>query len=167
MKENQLSHKKLLELLFYDAKTGVFTWRVKTCRKVVSGAIAGYMKPEGYTIIRIDNVRYRSSRLAWFYMTSKWPIGDIDHIDGNPRNDAFCNLRDVSTAENIQNQKRAHKRNKTGGFLGVSKLKSSKRWRARICTNGVQKLIGWFDTPEEAHQAYIEAKRLYHSTCVI
>jgi len=158
---------QLRALLHYDPETGRFTWRVKTCRKVVPGAIAGYVKPEGYRIIRIDKRGYRASRLAWFYTTGKWPLGDIDHIDGNPRNNAFCNLRDVSTAGNIQNQRRAHTRNKTGGFLGVSKMKSSKRWRARICTNGVQTVIGWFDTPEEAHQAYVEAKRLHHSTCAI
>jgi hypothetical protein len=158
---------QLRALLHYDPKTGRFTWRVKTCRKVVPGAIAGYTKPEGYTTIRINKRRYRTSRLAWFYVTGAWPTGDVDHIDGNPRNDAFCNLRDVSTAGNIQNQKRAHARNKTGGLLGVSKLKSSKRWRARICTNGVQTVIGWFDTPEEAHQAYLIAKRKHHSTCTI
>lgn len=158
---------QLRVLLHYAPETGCFTWRVKTCRKVVPGAVAGYTNPEGYTTIRINKRRYRASRLAWFYTTGKWPLGDIDHIDGNPRNNAFGNLRDVSTAGNIQNQRRAHTRNKTGGFLGVSKMKSSKRWRARICTNGVQTVIGWFDTPEEAHQAYVEAKRLHHSTCAI
>ena len=158
---------QLRVLLHYDPETGRFTWRVKTCRKVVPGAIAGYVRPEGYRIIRIDKRGYRANRLAWFYVTGAWPTGDVDHIDGNPRNDAFCNLRDVSTAGNIQNQKRAHARNKTGGLLGVSKLKSSKRWRARICTNGVQTVIGWFDTPEEAHQAYLEMKRQHHSTCTI
>jgi hypothetical protein len=158
---------QLRALLHYNPETGIFTWKVKTCRKVVPGAIAGYIKPEGYTIIRINKKRYVASRLAWFYVTENWPLNDIDHIDGNPRNNAFNNLRDVSTAANIQNQKRAHSRNKTGKLLGVSKLKSSKRWRARICTNGVSTLIGWFDTPEEAHQAYLVAKRAQHFTCTI
>jgi len=167
MTYSEITLDQLRALLHYDPKTGQFIWRVKTCRKVVPGAIAGYTKPEGYTIIRIDKRRYYVNRLAWFYVTGGWPTGDVDHIDGNPRNNAFNNLRDVSTAGNIQNQKRAHTRNKTGGFLGVSKLKSSKRWRARICTNGVNTLIGWFDTPEEAHQRYLELKRLHHSTCTI
>jgi hypothetical protein len=163
----EITHAQLRALLHYDPETGIFTWKVKTCRKVVPGAIAGYMKPEGYTIIRINKIGYRASRLAWFYVTSKQPLYDIDHIDGNPRNNSFVNLRDVTTAGNIQNQKKAHSRNKTGGFLGVSKLKSSKRWRARICTNGAQTVIGWFDTPEEAHQAYLSAKRKHHLTCTI
>jgi hypothetical protein len=162
-----ITHAELRALLHYCPETGIFTWRVKTCRKVVPGAIAGYTKPEGYTIIRVNKVRYRASRLAWYYMTKNWPTGDIDHIDGNPRNDAFYNLRDVSTAGNVQNQKRAHARNKTGGLLGVSKIKSSKRWRARICANGVSTLLGWFDTPEEAHAAYVSAKRKLHATCTI
>ena len=158
---------QLRALLHYDPETGIFTWKVKTCRKVVAGAVAGYMKPEGYTVIRINKIGYRASRLAWFYVTGEQPLYDIDHIDGDPRNNAFANLRDVTTAGNIQNQKRAHARNKTGGFLGVSKLKSSDKWRARLCTNGMHTVIGWFDTPEEAHQAYLSAKREHHSTCTI
>ena len=158
---------QLCALLHYNPETGHFIWRVKTCRKVVPGTIAGYVKPEGYRVIRIDKKRYRANRLAWFYMTGVWPTGDVDHIDGDPRNDTFKNLRDVSTAGNIQNQKRAHARNKSSGLLGVSTLRSSKRWRARICTNGVHTLIGWFDTAEEAHQAYLEVKRKHHSTCTV
>jgi hypothetical protein len=164
---NKITLDQLRTLLHYAPETGVFTWKIKTCRKVVPGAIAGSIKPEGYTIIRINKIAYRASRLAWFYTTGKQPIYDIDHIDGDPRNNSFANLRDVTTAGNIQNQKKAHSRNKTGKFLGVSKLKSSKRWRARICTNGVQTVIGWFDTPEEAHQAYLVEKRKHHLTCTI
>ena len=158
---------QLRALLHYDPETGCFVWRVKTCRKVVSGTIAGYTRPEGYTIISIFGKRYRASRLAWLYVVGEWPVGDVDHIDGNPRNNAFCNLRDVSTAGNVQNQKRAHVRNKSSGLLGVSKVKGNRRWRARICTHGVHTLIGWFDTPEEAHEAYLKAKRLLHATCTI
>jgi len=164
---SQITIEQLQNVLNYNPTTGIFTWKIKTCRKVVVGAIAGYRNPDGYKIIRVEGVRYRDSRLAWFYMTSQWPTGTIDHIDGNPCNNTFQNLRDVSTAGNNQNQRRAHSRNKTGGFLGVSKQKHSRRWRARICTNGVQKILGWFDTPEEAHQAYVAAKRLHHATCTI
>jgi hypothetical protein len=167
MTHSDITLDQLRAILHYSPETGKFIWKVKTCRKVVPGATAGYIKFDGYRIIKINKRNYRANRLAWFYITGNWPTGDIDHIDGDPRNDAFTNLRDVSTAGNIQNQKRATARNKTGGLLGVSKLKRSKRWRARICTNGVHKLIGWFDTPEEAHQAYVEAKRLHHLTCTI
>ena len=167
MTKNTILLDELKRVLAYSPDTGLFVWRVKTCRKVVPGVVVGYTRPDGYSVVSVNKGRYRASRLAWFYMTGEWPKNDIDHIDGNPQNNAFYNLRDVSTSGNIQNQSRAHARNKTGGFLGVSKIKGCKRWRARICTNGVQTFIGWFNTPEEAHQAYLEIKRKVHSTCTI
>jgi hypothetical protein len=167
MAHRSITHDQLREVLRYDPATGVFTWRVKTCRKVVVGAVAGSISPDGRIIVRHNRIGYRASRLAWFYMTGSWPVNAIDHKDGNPQNNRFDNLRDVSTAGNIQNQRRAHERNKTSGLLGVSRLRGGGRWRARICTNGVNTLIGWYDTPEQAHEAYIEAKRRLHTTCTI
>jgi hypothetical protein len=123
--------------------------------------------PDGRVVVSCDGRRYRASRLAWFYQTGAWPLQSIDHKDGNPQNNRFDNLRDVSTAGNIQNQRRAHDRNKSAGLLGVSRLNGRGRWRARICTNGVSTLIGWYDTPEQAHEAYLEAKRRLHATCTI
>lgn len=41
--------------------------------------------------------------------------------------------------------------------IGVSKLKN--RFRANLTVNGKQKHLGYFDTPGEAHSAYLEAKR--------
>jgi hypothetical protein len=167
MSPNALTLSQLKDILHYDPLTGVFTWRIKTCRKVVPGAVAGYARPDGYVVIRVNKQRYRASRLAWWFVKGQEPLGDIDHIDGNPQNNSFSNLRDVSTAENIQNQKSAHTRNKSGGLLGVSKEHTCRRWRARICVHGKHILIGRFDTPEEAHQAYVEAKRKHHTTCTI
>lgn len=167
MRRNQVTLEHLRQTLNYCPETGAFTWAKKTCRKVVPGAEAGYIRPDGYRIIRIDKIGYRASRLAWFYMTGEWPKNDIDHIDGNTQNNSFNNLRDVTTAGNIQNQRKQHNRNKSSKYLGVSRFRNGKRYRARICTNGVQTLLGWFDTPEEAHQAYVEAKRKHHSTCTI
>lgn len=158
---------ELKRLLHYDLQTGAFTWKIKTCRKVVPGVVVGYIRPDGYRIITVNKIRYRANRLAWFYVTGEWPKFDVDHIDGNTRNDAFNNLRDVTTAQNVQNQKFPHKRNKTGGFLGVSKQKNRSKWRARICTNGKTILLGTFNTPEEANEAYLKAKRINHSTCTI
>jgi hypothetical protein len=167
MSKTDISLDKLQNILWYDRNTGLFTWRVKTCRKVVPGMVAGSVKPDQRRVIRIDGKRYRASRLAWFYVTGNWPTGVVDHIDGDPSNDRIENLRNVSIAENVQNQSKAHKRNRSSGLLGVSKFKERKKWRARICTNGVTVMLGWFDTPEEAHQAYVNAKRKLHVTCTL
>ena len=156
---------RLHEALDYNPDTGVFTWKIAR-KGTFKGSIAGFVRPDKYRIICLDGARFRANRLAWFYMTSKIPLYDIDHKDGNPENNAFFNLRDVTTAQNIQNQNKPHKRNKSG-FFGVSWHKAGKCWRARICTDGVQKVLGYFDTPEEAHKAYLEAKRILHLACTI
>ena len=167
MIKHSITHDRLREVLHYDPATGVFTWRVKTCRKVVPGAVAGAVQPDGRVVVGCGGIKYRASRLAWFYMTGVWPTDAVDHKDGDTQNNRFDNLRDVSTAGNIQNQRRAHDRNKSSGLLGVSRLRGGGRWRARICTDGVSTLIGWYDTPEQAHEAYLEAKRRLHATCTI
>jgi hypothetical protein len=98
--------------------------------------------------------------LIWLYAHGEWPKNDIDHINGNPNDNRLQNLRDVTTAENIQNQVAAHTRNKTG-LLGVSKRKHG--FIARICVRGVIMHLGTFDTAKEAETAYLAVKRERHS----
>ncbi len=167
MKAPDITIGQLKQFLKYFPETGDFVWIAKPCRRINIGRVACYRRSEGYGVISLHRRRYRSGRLAWFYMMGVWPTGDIDHIDGNPRNDRFENLRDVSTAGNIQNQKIPHLRNVTGGYLGVSQPSHFRKYRARICVEGKTIWLGYHDTPEQAHQAYLEAKRAVHSTCTI
>lgn len=51
--------------------------------------------------------------------------------------------------------------NNTSGYLGVSWHAGSKKWQAQIRFEKIKKFLGCFDTPLEAHLAYLnEAKRL-------
>jgi hypothetical protein len=158
---NTITPEFIKEMLDYNPDTGVFRWRISTNRRIKIGSIAGAKNWNSYLIIPLKGKRYRAHRLAWMYSYGTWPVYDIDHINGNPSDNRLSNLRDVTTAHNIQNQTKPHKRNKCG-LLGVSWHTAGKCWRTRICTNGVQILIGYFNTPEEAHQAYLDAKKKYH-----
>ena len=155
-----LTRERLKELLDCDFETGVLRWRVKPNRRIRVGSIAGTINDFGYRIVPVDGRRYRAHRLIWFYAHGEWPKNDIDHINGKRDDNRLENLRDVTTAENIQNQVAAHKRNRSGR-LGVTERTYG--FEARICTNGVSKKLGVFKTLEEAEAAYIEAKRRYHS----
>ena len=64
----------------------------------------------------------------------------------------------------MQNQKRAKKNNKLG-ILGVSVKKG--RFIAQIQVNKKGIHLGSFDTADEAHEAYLHAKREMHDTCTI
>jgi hypothetical protein len=66
--------------------------------------------------------------------------------------------------ENAQNTRKPRPSNKSG-FLGVRKENS--KWLAEIKVNYKPIRIGLFDTPEEAHQAYISAKRKLHKTSTL
>lgn len=49
--------------------------------------------------------------------------------------------------------------NNTSGFRGVSFHKRTGKWQAYISVNRKQFHIGLYDTPEEAHEAYIAAAK--------
>lgn len=121
--------------------------------------IGGIQKSTGYHRATIDGVTYRTHRLAWFWVHGEWPRNDIDHIDGNPANNALSNLRDVPKAVNLQNQQRPHRNNKLG-VLGVHQLGG--RYRAAILVSGRMRHLGAYDTVHAAQEAYLVAKSSLH-----
>lgn len=84
----------------------------------------------------------------------------VDHENHNTLDNRNGNLRRASPN---QNQWNSGKRPiNTSGFKGVGWYKKYKKWRAQIQANGVNRHIGYFDTPEAAHAAYcVEAERLH------
>lgn len=84
----------------------------------------------------------------------------VDHINGNGLDNRKSNLRLVTPAQNIQNQRKA--KDNTSGYKGVSWDKRLSRWRAIISANGKSKYLGSFDHAAAAHQAYVEASKIYH-----
>jgi hypothetical protein len=167
-----LTAQRLREVFNYNKETGEFTW-VSDFKmfyggvRYKSGSTAGGPRKHGYIGISVDGKRYLAHVLAWLYVTGSFPYGDIDHIDGDPRNNRFENLRDVSRQVNIENRIRANNNN-SSGFLGVSRAATkSERWVASIHSCGKKYHVGIYKTKEQAHQAYLEAKRLIHSGCTL
>lgn len=149
-----------ISMLDYDKFTGLFLWK-KGHRK---GMVAGYKHPHGYKQIWIFGKPYYAHRLAWLFVYGEFPTSQIDHRDGVKDNNAIENLRDVSVNMNMQNQKIAHRNNKSS-LLGVSTANG--KWRARIKIMGKVTHIGTFETPELAHAAYLNMKRKFHEGCLI
>ncbi len=157
-----ITHKELLRVVSYNRTTGIFRWRVRISTKCFTGDIAGSTKNYSrnqYVVIIIHRHKYFAHRLAWFYVTKKWPSLKIDHKDRNGTHNWFSNLREASCFQSVQNM-RAHKDNKTG-LLGASKRKDGK-YIAQIVANGIHHFLGAFNTPEAAHYAYLKAKRKIH-----
>ena len=165
-----LTAARLRETLHYDPLTGIFTRKVRTAQRHQVGDRADFVVTgnslKGYHRVTIDSVRYLAHRLAWFYVYGTWPVNDIDHLDTNRGNNRIANLRDVTNQINRENI-RAPKASNKCGFLGVVYHPEAKKWRARIQTNGKGKHIGLYETPEEAHDAYVIAKRKVHEGCTL
>lgn len=165
--KTELTAERLRELLHYNPETGVFTWLVHRQRHR-AGDVAGSKHSMGYIEMGVCGSSYLAHRLAWLYMTGAWPAGDVDHKNGQRSDNRFDNLRDVSKSVNLQNRQSAPS-NSLSGLLGVSRSAARKeRWTARIQgLNGRPIHLGSFDTPQEAHHAYLEMKRSMHEGCTI
>jgi len=155
-----LSAARVRDILSYDSKTGIFTWRVMLAHRRKPGDLAG-SKTHGYIEIGIDNKSYRAHHLAWLYVHGEFPSMEIDHIDGNRENNAISNLRLATSRQNAHNKWNAHTNN-ASGFLGVTFHKQRGKWMAQIKNSGKNHNLGLFDTPEQAHAAYLHAKQKLH-----
>lgn len=147
-----LTQEYLKNRLHYDLETGIFTWKLLTTKnQVKEGGVAGFKSARGYLSLELNTKTYLLHRLAWLYVYGNWPVGDIDHIDGNPLNNTIKNLRDVSTRDNCNNRK-SHR---IGQLVGTTYVKQNNNWKSRIQVNGKTIQIGTFNTQKEAHEAYL------------
>lgn len=149
-------------LFEYDSKTGVLKWRIPD-------RVAGSLHGKGYLRVKIHGVSFMAHRVAWAHYYGSWPvpwpIGEVDHWDGDKANNRIKNLRDVTRKINSQNRREA--RSGTSGHIGVSKRRGDIKFRAFIRVDGKQKYLGRFNLEEDAATAYLQAKRKYHEGCTI
>lgn len=151
MRSDSLTQARLKEVLHYDPETGVFT-------RLTTGLVAG-SRTGRYCYISVDGYLYLAHRLVWLYLFNRWPTADVDHIDGDGRNNRRGNLREATHAQNQQNQRRGQGK---AGLLGVTYDASTQRYMARLTVGGKTHHLGRHGTPEEAHAAYVKAKREHH-----
>lgn len=145
-----LTHERLLTVLRYDPETGLWFWRIKRggCR---AGDQAGTLDAAtGYIKIYLDGRNYWAHRLAFFYMTGRWPNPECDHKDTVRHHNRWANLREGTRSQNEANTK-IRKGNITG-LKGVS-IKDGK-YAARLMVNCKEQWLGFFDCPAAAHFAY-------------
>jgi hypothetical protein len=164
MSNTDLTAEDVKKILNYYPNTGELVWQERIARCVQIGDIAGCVDNQGYVTVGIRKRIYKAHRLAWLITHGIWPIGLIDHIDGNKSNNRLSNLRLVNETGNAENVRRPNKRNKSG-FMGVIWFQN--KWRASITIKHKTKWLGDYATPEEAHQVYLDAKRSYHNACTI
>lgn len=160
----------LKSIINYNPDTGEFHWKevekkIKSRRPDLSAGGVGF---HGYHLIQLTGSRklWRAHRLAWLYVYGELPPGPIDHINNIRNDNRILNLRLTTASENLENLKVATSKSKSG-ILGVSRRPGHDKWRAFICVKGKRMALGTFDSAEQAHDAYLKAKRLMHAGCTI
>ncbi len=150
-------------ILSYDPDTGLLHWLNHSPSRKKS-LIAGCDHGNGYWATSIKYRLYYNHRLAILLTYGRWPEYEIDHINGIRNDNRLCNLREVSRTLNIQNRSSA-KNNNGSNILGAHKHKNG--YISRITVNRKQHYLGYYQTAEDAHAAYLQAKRRLHPGCTI
>jgi hypothetical protein len=93
----------------------------------------------------------RGHHLIWFIATNNIPV-NIDHINRVTNDNRLENLRDITHQKNMFNT----------NSRGACFIKDRNKWLSSIKIDGKHKHLGYFDSELEAHNAYLEAKIIYH-----
>lgn len=137
----------LRSILYYGVSTGYFWWLIDKPQRSKAGLQAGYFNSgSGYWEIDIGEYVYRTSNLAWLWVTGEWPPLEIDHKNRIKTDDRWENLRLATHSQNAANT--GLRSTNTSGVKGVYWNHFS--WEARIWVDNGQIYLGSFDTKEEA-----------------
>ncbi len=162
-REAALSHARVREALHYDPETGVFTWLVTNSSRAIAGRPAGHRQTCGSRVIVLDLRRYVAHRLAWFWMTGRWPTHLVDHRNMDADDNRWKNLREATKTQNSAN--RGAQKNSRSGSKGVYHVpgyyvrEKADAWKAEITVNGQSYRLGYYRTVREAAAAYLAAAK--------
>jgi hypothetical protein len=118
---------------------------------------------DGYKRICINKKLYLLHRVNYYAHNQTWNIHDssqsnqVDHENdkGDLPKNQYNNIENLRVVTNQQNQ---WNRN----CKGYCYCKRSQKWYTRIKINGKTKYLGLFLLEEDAHKAYLEAKKIFH-----
>ena len=129
LQQNEDYYIRASEGLIYNPSTGLIRWDKRTKNhKFNKGDLAGSKKTargKEYMQLCFESKTLNYHRLVWYMYYGRFPVGVIDHIDGNGMNNRISNLRECSIQQNNRNRNNGNK------MTGVTKRKSGK-WQARI-----------------------------------
>jgi len=155
-----MTQKELKQLLHYNPDTGIFTRLIRMGKYDAGTECTAKHTKHDYITITLNQVRYQAHRLAFLYMTGKFPPAQVDHINRIRNDNRWCNLRLINKEGNAKNSKK--RTDNTSKICGVNLYKRTGRWTAYINHNKKRIHLGTFKTKDEAIKARKEAEIKYN-----
>jgi hypothetical protein len=147
----------------YNPETGELRWRIGSRRRKAGELAGGAVKSEkGRMSLGFQNKDYKVHIIAWVCQTGEWPKHQIDHINENPSDNRWENLRAATKSQNMRNISKI--KSNTSGFKGVGWHKQTEKWRAYIIADGRTYHLGLFPSKEDAAKAYADAAIRLHGS---
>lgn len=100
----ELTQESIQEWMRYDPDTGKMVRRLTSSSRAYAGYEFGCKNTNGYLVGRFAGKLHYLHRLIFLYMEGELPWQSIDHINGNPGDNTWVNLRKVTSVENNQNK---------------------------------------------------------------
>jgi len=132
----------------YDSKTGFIYNRYGKTSK--PNKLSGYN--EMCITVNKNRFKIQGHQFAWYYEHG-YCANELDHINGVKTDNRICNLRSVTHQQNNWNRVNAK---------GYTIIKNSNKYRAEIRLNTKKIYLGSYNTEQEARNAYLAAKEIYH-----
>ena len=144
MLNNKINIPSLKNQLNYDPDSGIFNWKEKGSGRRAN-LVAGSLKDgrdgkNKWRRIVFEAQEYTSGQIAWALMKGEFPDFIVDHIDQNPLNDKWINLRRGDNFVSQRNQRKSSN-NKTG-ITGVKWVANQGIYHAIIGIGGKQQYLG-------------------------
>lgn len=150
-RERDISAQRLRELFLYEDDSGILRHRTNKKGRAIEGSVAGHIRKNGYVMVKADSGIFRAHRVIWAIVYGEWPKMWLDHINGIRSDNRISNLREVSPSENNHN----FPVHRSGRLVGA--IPRGSRWLSQRTINGRSVVLGYFNTADEAHQAYLRA----------
>jgi len=134
----------------YDPESGLIYNRY--------GKIVNSKYKNGYIQLGIQiQLPYKTFKLsghqfAWYWVYKEC-VSVLDHINGIKNDNRICNLRSVTNQQNQFNRP---------NVKGYYWHKIANKWHTQIKLNRKIIHLGYFNTEEQARQAYLDAKQKFH-----
>ena len=133
----------------YEPETGLLYWLPHQGAKRFQNRTGVAGTAEGrYVKVHLDGEMFYGHHAAWALAKGAWPKQQLDHEDGDGRNNRMGNLREATQLENARNMRRT--RLNTSGVSGVTRDAARGKWHVHIRDGEKNTGLGRFDSFDDA-----------------